>query len=72
MEEEKGEFSFGGRVEEEGVIAVGMEAACDASMGWLLDAEAVGGEGNATVWADAGLRAHAPDMRPPRATRWRA
>jgi hypothetical protein len=72
MEEKDWEFAFGGRVEEDGVIAIGMEATCDAGVGWLLDAETLRGEGNAAVWADAGLRADAPDIRPPRATRGRA
>lgn len=54
------------------MIAIGMEAACDGGVGWLLDAQALGREGHATVRADAGLRAHAPDVRPPRTTRRRA
>ena len=38
MEEDEREFSFGGRVEQDGVIAIGMEVACDAGIGWLFDA----------------------------------
>ena len=38
MEEEDGEFSFRRGVQEDGVIAIGMEAARDAGVGWLLDA----------------------------------
>ena len=72
MKEEDGEFSSGRGVQEEGVIAVGMEAACDASVWWQLDAQALAGESNATIWSDAGLGADAPDVRPPRATRRRA
>ncbi len=49
MQEKEGEFSFGWRVEEEGVIAIGMEAASDAGLGWLLDAQALGCEGHAAV-----------------------
>lgn len=40
MKEDDGEFSFRGRVEKDGVIAIGMEAACDGGVGWLLDAQA--------------------------------
>ena len=72
MKEEDGEFSFRGRVQEDGVIAIGMKAASDAGVGWLLDTQALGCESNATVWADAGLGADAPDVRPPRAARRRA
>jgi hypothetical protein len=46
-----------------------MEAACDAGVWWLLEAQALAGESNATVWSDAGLGADAPEVRPPRATR---
>ena len=72
MEEEDGEFSFRGRVQEDGVIAIRMEAARDTSVGWLLDAQALGREGNATIWADTGLGANTPDVRPPGAVRRRA
>ena len=54
------------------MIAVGMEAACDAGVGWLLDPQALAGESNAAVWTDAGLGADAPDVRPPRTARRRA
>jgi hypothetical protein len=60
MKEEDGEFSSGRGVQEEGVIAVGMEAACEASVWRQLDAQALAGESNATVWSDAGLGADAP------------
>lgn len=72
MEQKNGEFSFCWWVEEEGVISIGMKAACDAGVRWLLDAQALGREGNATIWADADWGAHAPDVRPPRAARRRA
>lgn len=68
MEEKEREFSFGGRVQEDRVIAIGMEAASDAGMGWLFDAEPLAGEGDAAVGADAGWGAHAPDVGPPRTT----
>lgn len=42
MEEDEWEFSLAGRVQENGVIAIGMEAACDAGVGWLLEAEPAG------------------------------
>ena len=71
MEEKDGEFSVCWWVQEEGVVPIGMEAACDAGMGRLLDAQALGREGHAAVWADAGLGAHAPDVRPPRTARHR-
>ena len=43
MKEDDGEFSSGWRVQEDGVIAIGMEAACDAGVWWLLDAQALAG-----------------------------
>ena len=36
-----------------GVIALGIEAACDVGVGWPLDAQALARVGKATVWADA-------------------
>lgn len=72
MKEDDGEFSSRWGVQQDRVIAIRMEAACDAGIGWLFDAQALGRESNATVWADASLGADAPDVRPPRAARRRA
>ena len=69
MEEQDGAFVLGWRGEEDGVIAVGMDAAGDEGAGRLFDAQALGGDGDASVRADAGLRACAPDVGPPRAGR---
>ena len=69
MEEKDGAFVLGRRGEEDGVVAVGIDAAGDHGAGRLFDAQALCGDGDAAVRADAGLRACAPDVRPPRATR---
>ena len=70
MEEKEREFSFGGRVEEDGVIAIGMEAAYDTGVGWLFNAQALAGESDTSVAADTGEGADTPDIRPPGAM-WR-
>ena len=69
MEEKDGALAPGGRGEEDGVIAVGMDAAGDQGARRLFDAQALGGDGDASVRADARLRACAPDVGPPRAAR---
>ena len=69
MEEKDGAFVPGWRGEEDGVIAVGMDAAGDQGAGRLLDAQALCGDGDAAVGTDARLRACAPDVGPPRAAR---
>ena len=69
MEEEDGAFVLGRRGEEDGVITVGVDAAGDEGAGRLFDAQALCGDSDATVGADAGLRAYAPDVGPPRAAR---
>ena len=48
------------------MIPVGMDAAGEEGAGRLLDAQALCGDGDASVGADAGLRACAPDVGPPR------
>ena len=48
MKENDGEFSICGRVEQDGVIAIGMKAASDAGVRWLLEAQALACEGDAT------------------------
>ena len=69
MEEKDGAFVLGRRGEEDGVITVGVDAAGDESAGRLLDAQALCGDGDAAIVPDAGLRAYAPDVGPPRAAR---
>ena len=69
MEEKDGAFVLGRRGEEDGVIAVGMDAAGDEGARRFFDAQALCGDGDAAVRADARLRAGAPDVRPPRAAR---
>ena len=49
MGEENREFSFDWRVEEDGMIALGMEAAPDGGVGWLFEAQALGSECGAPV-----------------------
>jgi len=55
MEEKNGAFVLGRRGEEDGVITVGVDAAGDESAGRLLDAQALCGDGDAAIGADAGL-----------------
>ena len=69
MKEEDGASGFVWRGEEDGVVAVGMEASGDECAGRFVDAETLGGEGDAAVGADAGLGAGAPDVGPPGAAR---
>ena len=69
MEEEDGAFGLVWRSEEDGVVAVWMEASGDESAGRFFDAEALRGEGDAAIGSDAGLRACAPNVGPPRAAR---
>ena len=69
MEEEDGAFGLFWRSEEDGVVAVGMEASCDEGAGRFFDAEALCGDGDAAIGSDAGLRACAPNVGPPRAAR---
>jgi len=64
MEEKDGAFVFGRRSEEDGMIAVGMDAAGEQGAGRLLDAEALGGDGDAAAWANPGLRGYAPAGMP--------
>ena len=69
MEEKDGAFALGRRGEEDGGIAVGMDAAGDDGARRLFEAQALGGDGDATVRVDTCLGACAPDVRPPRAAR---
>ena len=69
MEEKDGAFALGRRGEEDGGIAVGMDAAGDDGARRLLEAQALGGDGDATVRVDTCLGACAPDVRPPRTSR---
>ena len=62
-------FGLVWRREDDGVVAVGVEASCNEGAGRFFDAEALGGEGDAAVGADAGLGAGAPDVGPPGAAR---
>ena len=58
-------MAVGGRMEEDGGVAVGVEAAGDGGAAGALDAEACGTDGDAPVGADFGLGAEAPDVGPP-------
>jgi hypothetical protein len=53
MEEKDGALVLGRRGEEDGVIAVGMDATGDEGAGRLFDAQALCGDGDASVGADA-------------------
>ena len=67
MEEEKGFGGVGGRVAEDGDVAVGVEAVDEAGAWRGLDAQAQGACGDATVRVDFEGRAEAEDVGPPRA-----
>ena len=58
---------MGGRVAEDGDVAVGVEAVDEAGAGWGLDAQAQGACGDASVGVDFEGRAEAEDAGPPRA-----
>lgn len=70
-EQDRGGF-FVWRSGEHGVIAAGMDAANNARARGFVDAQALAGNGNATIGIDAGARALAPNIRPPGAARRRA
>lgn len=55
MEEKDWAFVLGRRGEEDGVVAVGMHAAGDTGARRLFDAQALCGDGDAAVRADARL-----------------
>ena len=67
MEEEGGEFAVGGRQEEDGGVAIWMEAARDRGTAGALKMEALRADGDAWVGTDFGPGAQAPDVGPPRA-----
>ena len=67
MEQEEGFGGVGGRVAEDGDIAVGVEAVDKAGAGWSLDAQAQGACGDASVGMDFESGAQAEDVGPPRA-----
>ena len=60
-------FSVCGRVQEDGGVAIGVEAAGDRGATRALDAQALSPDGDALLWVDFGLGAQAPNVRPPRA-----
>ena len=66
VEKEDGELAVGGRMEQGGEVAVWMEATGDRGAAGALDGEALGADGDALVWADFGVGALTPDVRPPR------
>src|SRR2546428_4007007 len=68
MEEESGGLFLVWGGAENGAVAVWMEAAGDGGTWGKIDAEALRAAGDAAICADLGLGAHAPDVRPPRAT----
>lgn len=55
MEEEDGEFAVGGRVEDDGGVAVWLETAGDRGAAWALDAQALRADGDALIGTDFGL-----------------
>ncbi len=58
---------MGGRVAEDGEVAVWVLAVDEASVGWSGDAQAQGADGDAAVGADFEVGAQAEDLGPPRA-----
>ena len=69
MQEENRALELVRRVAEDGGVAVWVEAAGDGGTWREIDAEALRAAGDATIGADLGLGAHAPDIGPPRAAR---
>ena len=67
MEQERGDLSVGGRVEQDGDVAIRMKAAGDAGAAGSFDAQALGADGDALIGTDFGWRTLAPDIGPPRA-----
>ena len=65
VEEKDVEVTVGGRMKEDGEVAVGVETAGDGGAAGALDAQACGADGDASIGSDFDLGAEAPDVGPP-------